>query len=346
MSRKSTFFALLRMNYKEIISELRQGVFRPVYFLMGDEPYFIDRISGIIEHHALPEDQRSFNQSVFYGSDIDVPTLIAEARRYPMMAERVVIIVREAQRMRQIEELASYVENPLESTVLVICYKYKKLDKRKKLYKSLSNRFVVLESKKLYENEVPAWIGQSLKERGLASTPEAQQLLAEYLGTDLGRIDQELGKLELVMEAGQAVDARAVEENVGISKDYNNFELTKALALGDYAKAFRIQQYFEANPKDNPLVMTMSILYAFFSKLMIVHQAKDKTPRGLSGLLGVNPYFVKDYQQGAARYDMKKLARIIGYLRECDRRSKGIGSTNAVTDSEHLKELLVKIVHA
>ena len=203
------------MTYKEITGELRKGVFRPIYFLMGDEPYFIDHIARYIEEHALPEDQRSFNQSVFYGSDIDVATLSSEARRYPMMADRVVIIVREAQRMRQIEDLVSYAENPLDSTVLVICYKYKKLDKRKKLYKALSNRFAVLESKKLYENEIPAWIGQSLRERGLGSSPEAQQLLAEYLGTDLGRIEQELGKLEIVLGAGKMVDVKAVEENVG-----------------------------------------------------------------------------------------------------------------------------------
>lgn len=334
------------MTYKEITGELRNGTFRPIYFLMGDEPYFIDHIAHYIEEHALPEDQRSFNQSVFYGSDIDVSTLISEARRYPMMAERVVIVVREAQRMRQIEDLVNYAESPLDSTILVICYKYKKLDKRKKLYKVLSNGYAILESKKLYENEIPAWIGQSLKERGLNTRPEAQQLLAEYLGTDLGRIDQELNKLQLVLEPGQTVDPQVVEENVGISKDYNNFELTKALSTGDYSRAFRIQKYFEANPKDNPLVMTLSILYAYFSKLMILHQAKDKTPRGLSSLLGVNPYFIKDYQQGATRYNMKKLARIIGYLRDCDRRSKGIGGTNAVPDSELLKELLVKIVHA
>ncbi len=334
------------MTYKEITKELLAGKYRPIYFLMGDEPYFIDHIAKYIESNALPPDQRSFNQSVFYGSDIDVSTLISEAKRYPMMADRVVIIVREAQRMRQIEDLVSYAEDALDSTVLVICYKYKKLDKRKKLYKALSNRFAVMESKKLYDNEIPSWIGQSLKERGLSSSPEAQHLLAEYLGTDLGRIDQELTKLSLVLGEGKTVDTKAVEENVGISKDYNNFELTKALSVGDYAKCIRIQRYFEANPKDNPLVMTLSILYAYFSKLMIVHQAKDKTPRGLSSLLGVNQYFVKDYQAGAARYNMKKLARIIGYLRDCDRRSKGVGGTNAVDDSELLKELIVKIEHA
>lgn len=334
------------MKYQEIINELKGGRFRPIYFLMGDEAYFIDQITHFIEEHALPEDQRSFNQNVFYGADVDVATLIAEARRYPMMADRVVIVVREAQRMRQMEDLAAYAENPLASTVLVIAYKYKKLDKRKKLYKTLSNRHVVLESKKLYDNEIPGWIGQALQERGLRSTPEAQQLLAEYLGTDLGRIDQELTKLELALQEGQTVDPLVVEENVGISKDYNNFELIKALAVGDFAKAIRIQRYFEANPKDNPLVMTLSILYSFFSKLMIVHQARDKTPRGLSKLLGVNPYFVRDYQQGAARYDMKKLARVIAYLRECDRRSKGVGGTSAVPDAELLKELLIKITHA
>lgn len=332
------------MTYPEIIKELKSGKYRPIYFLMGEEAYFIDQVARLIERTALPEDQRSFNQSILYGRDTDILTVMGEAKRYPMMADRVVVMVKEAQHLRNIEELASYAEKPLASTVLVLAYKYKTLDKRKKLFKTLSNAHVVLESKKLYDNQIPDWVGQSLKARGYDSTMKARGLIAESLGTDLGRIDKELEKLELVLKPGDTVDENLVEENIGISKDYNNFELINALGEMDFAKAMRIQQYFSANAKDNPLVVTIALLYGFFTKLMIMHQATDKTPRGLASLLKMNPYFIKDYQRAATHYDLKKLARIIGYLRECDKRSKGIGNAS-VPDGELLKELIFKIVY-
>ena len=286
-----------------------------------------------------------FNQTILYGADTDVKTVVAEAKRYPMMAERVVIVVREAQKLRKIEDIESYAEHQQESTVLVLAYKYKKLDKRKKLFKTLSNRHVVFESKKLYDNQVPDWVGHNLRERGFDSNPKARQLIADSLGTDLGRIEMELQKLELVIQKGQVVDENVIEANIGISKDYNNFELVNALGNKDFSKAIRIQQYFAANPKDNPLVVTVSLLFGFFSKLMMVHQAQDKTPRGISSLHGINPYFVGDYQKGATNYDLKKLARIISYIRECDTRSKGIGNSS-VPDGELLRELIFKIVYA
>lgn len=333
------------MKYEEIVKELKAGKFRPIYFLMGEEAYFIDRVARLIEQTALPEDQRSFNQSVLYGKETDVRTVVAEARRYPMMADRVVVSVREAQHLRKVEDLEAYAASPTPSTVLVISYKYKKLDKRTKLYKLLSNGSVVLESKKLYDNQIPDWVGQALRERGYTATMKAQQLIAESLGTDLGRIDKELQKLELVLKHGDEVDELMVEQNIGISKDYNNFELQKAVGAKDFVKMMQIQRYFEANPKDNPLVVTVSLLFAFFTKLMLLHQAKDKTPKGLASLLRINPFFVKEYQMAAHNYDMKSLARCIGYLRECDRRSKGVGNAS-VPDSELLKELLYKITYA
>ena len=333
------------MKYNDIVKEIEAGKFRPIYFLMGEETFFIDNITKLIELSALPEDQKSFNQTVLYGRDTDIKTVIGEAKRYPMMADRVVIIVKEAQQLKKIEELESYVQNPQPSTVLVIAYKYKTLDKRKKVYKLLSNGHVILESKKLYDNQIPDWIGHRLNQKGYKVSMKAQILLAESLGTDLGRIDNELKKLELVVPQGGTVDEVVVEENIGISKDYNNFELIKALGEKDFAKAMTIQKFFAANPKDNPLVVTLSLLYGFFSKLMITHQAQDKTPKGLASALKVNPYFVKDYQTGAVNYDLKKLARIIGYLRECDKRSKGVG--NATTpDGELLRELIFKVIYA
>ncbi len=333
------------MKYAEILKNIKAGSFSPIYFLMGDEPYHIDQITKMIEKEALPEDQQSFNQTILYGRDTDINTIIGEARRYPMMADRVVVIVKEAQEIRNIEDLEKYLANVQPTTVLVIAYKYKTIDKRKKLYKLLSNGYVVFESKKLYDNQIADWIGSNLAQRGYNSSMKARVLLAESLGTDLGRIDSELEKLELVAEKGSTIDEQIVEDNIGISKDYNNFELITALGKKQLLKALTIQKYFAANPKDNPLVVTIALLYGFFSKLMIIHQAKDKTPQGLAKLIGVNPYFIKDYQEGAVNYDLKKLARIISYLRECDVKSKGVG--NATTpDSELLKELIFKIIHA
>ena len=333
------------MNYAQIVKDIRSGNFKPIYFLMGEEPYFIDRITKLIENTALAEDQKSFNQAVLYGRDTDVKTVVSEAKRFPMMADRVVIIVKEAQQLRKIEDLEPYALNPQPSTVLVLAHKYKTIDKRKKLYKTLSNAHVLFESKKLYDNQIPDWIESNLTSKGYDSTLKARQLLAESLGTDLGRIDSELGKLQLVIEKGDTVDENVIEENIGISKDYNNFELIKALGNKDFGKAIKIQQYFKANPKDNPLVVTVSLLYSFFSKLMIVHQAKDKSPRSLASLLRVNPYFVNDYLQAIRHYDLKKLARIVGYLRECDMRSKGVNNVSA-SDSELLRELIFKITYA
>lgn len=312
---------------------------------MGEEAYYIDKLSKLIENTALKEEEKSFNQAILYGRDTDIKTVIGEAKRYPMMSERVVVIVKEAQQLRKIEELESYVQNPQPSTVLVFAYKYKTLDKRKKLYKSLSNDHLLFESKKLYENQIADWIGDNLSARGYSSNMKSRQLLAESLGTDLGRIDSELEKLELIIEKGSTIDEHLIEENIGISKDYNNFELIKALGKKDFVKAIKIQQYFKANPKDNPLVVTISLLFGFFSKLMMLHQAEDKSPKGLASLLRVNPYFVKDYQQGALSYDLKKLARIIHYLRECDMKSKGVGNSST-PDDELLRELIFKISYA
>lgn len=333
------------MTYHDIVKEIKGGTFRPIYFLMGDEPYFIDSITHLIEKTALPEDQQSFNQTVLYGNDTNMQTIIGEAKRYPMMADRVVIIVKEAQHLvRTIDQLESYLQNVQPTTVLVFAYKYKTLDKRKKLYKLISNGNALLESKKLYDNQIPDWIGQHLNQKGYKASMKACMLLADSLGTDLSRIDNELKKLELVVPKGGTIDEVVVEENIGISKDYNNFELIKALGDKDFAKAMTIQRHFASNPKDNPLVVTISLLFGFFVKLMLVHQADDKTPKGLASLLKVNPFFVKDYQSGALNYNLKKLSRIIGYLRECDKRSKGVG--NATTpDGELLRELIFKIIY-
>ena len=334
------------MTFPEIIKDIHQKQFKPIYFLMGEEPYYIDKICEAIEKYALTEEEKSFNQSILYGHDVKIKDVVGEAKRYPMMAERVLVLVKEAQHLgNKWEDLESYAANPLHSTVLVFAYKGKKLDKRTKTYKSISNAGVIFESKKEYDNKIPDWIGKNLNARGYQTTPKAVQLLAESLGSDLNRIDNELSKLEVIVPKGTVVDDLVVEQNIGISKDYNNFELINALRDKDFKKAMKIQKYFAADPKNHPLVLTLGLFFNYFAKLMIVHQAKDKTPNSLASLLKISPYFVKDYQTGAVNYDLKKLGRIIRYIKECDFKSKGIEAA-PTPDSELLKELIFKIVYA
>jgi len=332
------------MDYTSLINEIRQKDFRPIYFLTGDEPFFIDKIVSLIEHTALDEAERSFNQVILYGSDTSIDVVIGEAKRYPMMAERVVIIVKEAQHLKQLEQLEAYAQNPQVSTVLVFAYKYKKADKRKKVFSILAKKHVLFESKKVYENKVPEWIEMMLREQGLKASPKAVQMLAESLGTDLGRIDSEVTKLSMIAKKGEELSPELVEENVGISKDFNNFELCNALNRNDFGKALRIQQYFQSNPKDNPLVLTISLLYRNFRILMILAQIKGASQGEMMKQAGVNMYALNEYLAGLKYYDVRKIARIMAYLRETDMKSKGVNNAST-SDSELLKELLFKIVY-
>ncbi|MEK6153717.1 DNA polymerase III subunit delta [Flavobacteriaceae bacterium 3-367] len=329
---------------KRIVADIRNGTIAPVYFLMGEEPYYIDKIAAFIEHHVLTEEERGFNQMVLYGKDVSIESIVSNAKRYPMMAEKQVVIVKEAQHLsRSIDSLSSYVDQPQTSTVLVICYKYAKLDKRKKLYKSLQNNGVLFESKKLYENQVSEWIRKVMQGRGYRIAPKAAMLLVEFLGTDLSKINNELEKLQLVIPKEKEITAEAIEENIGISKDYNNFELKKAIGERNILKATRIINYFAQNPKDNPLVVTITLLHTFFSQLLNYHGLNDHSPRNVASTLGVNPYFVSEYQIAAKNYPMKKVSRIIAQLRELDLKGKGVGAQN-ISQADLLKELLVKII--
>ena len=326
---------------KQIITDIQQGKIAPIYFLMGEEPYYIDGISDFIEDSVLSEEERSFNQIVLYGRDVSIDDIISNAKRYPMMAERQVVIVKEAQDLsRTIENLLPYVENPQPTTVLVICYKYKKLDARKKLSKTIQKQGVLFESKKLYENQVPDWIRRVLAGKGYTITPKAAQMLTEFLGNDLGKVNNELEKLQLILPEGSQITPQVVEENIGISKDFNNFELQSAIGDRNTKKAFTIVQYFGQNPKNHPIVMTIALLYSFFSKLLKYHALKN--PAHAARELGVNPYFVKDYEAAARNYPMKKVSSIISSIREIDMKSKGVGAAN-VPQGDLLKELLVKI---
>lgn len=265
---------------KRIVGQIRKGVVKPIYFLFGEEPYFIDKLSDYMAENLLTEEERGFNQTILYGKDISVEDIVASAKRYPMMAERQVIIVKEAQDMsRHIEKLVSYVEQPQPTTVLVICFKYKKLDKRKKLFKAIVKTGEVVESKKLYENQVTDWLRSNLLSDGFTISHKAAMLLVEYLGTDLGLIDNELQKLKLVLPPKTEIGPKHIEENVGISKDFNNFELTKAIGERNILKASRIITYFAQNPKDNPFVVTVSLLHQFFVRLLKYHAYPIMTQR-------------------------------------------------------------------
>ncbi len=331
---------------KQLVADIKQGKLAPVYFLMGEEPYYIDKIAHFIEHAVLTEEERGFNQMVLYGRDVSIDDIVAQAKRYPMMAERQVVIVKEAQDLsRTIEKLTDYVLRVQPTTVLVLCYKYKLIDKRKKLYKALREHGVIFESKKLYENQVGDWMRRVLAGKNYSINPKASSMLVEFLGTDLSKIHNELEKLQLILPPGSEISPQVIEENIGISKDYNNFELRKAIGERDMVKATRIIQYFAQNPKDNPLVMTVALLYNFFSQLLHYHGLEDHSQRNVASALRINPYFVSEYQTAARNYPMKKVSRIISHLRELDVKSKGVGASN-VTSGDLLKELLVKVMAA
>lgn len=330
---------------RQIVNEIQKGNIKPIYFLMGEEPYYIDRISDFIEENILTEEERGFNQMLIYGRDTSIDDIVSNAKRYPMMAERQVVIVKEAQDLsRTIEKLADYAENPQPTTVLVVCYKYKKIDKRKKLHKAITKNGVVFEGKRLYENQVGDWIIKTMKSRGYAISPKAAQMLVEFLGTDLGKIDNELQKLQLICTKGTTISPEIIEENIGISKDFNNFELRKAIGERDTLKAHRIVNYFAQNPKDNPLVVTISLLFSYFSQILQYHGLTDKSKGSVAKQLKVNPYFVSDYTVAARNYPMKKVSKAISLLQETDVKSKGVGAAN-VSHGDLLKELLVKIMN-
>lgn len=329
---------------KQIVTDIRNGKISPVYFLFGEEPYYIDKISEYIENNILSEEERGFNQMVLYGKEATVDDIIGNAKRYPMMADRQVIVVKEAQHLaRTIDNLSVYVDNPQPTTVLVLCYKYTKLDKRKKLYKSVQKHGVLFESKKLYENQVSDWIRKILQGKGYQIEAKAALLLVEFLGTDLSRIDKELEKLQLVVPREKGITPSDIEEHIGISKDFNNFELKKAIGERNIVNATRIILYFAQNPKDNPFVVTVSLLHNFFSQLLHYHGLSDHSPKNVASSLRINPYFVNEYQTAARNYPMKKVSHIISQLRELDLKGKGVGANN-MSDADLLKELLVKIM--
>jgi DNA polymerase III subunit delta len=327
----------------KIVNDIKAGNIKPIYFLMGEESYYIDKLSDYIEDKVLTEDEKGFNQTVLYGRDVTIEDIVSTAKRYPMMAERQVVIVKEAQDLsRTIDKIESYAENPMPSTVLVFCYKYKTLDKRKKVTKLLTKNGIVYESKKLYENQVGDWIKRVLAGKKYAIEPKANAMLVEFLGTDLSKINNELEKLQIILPSGSTITPKHIEENIGFSKDFNVFELRKAIGDRNQLKAYTIADNFAQNPKDNPMVVTTSLVFSFFVQLLKYHGLKDKNPKNVATVLGVNPFFLKDYDIALKNYPMRKVSQIVATLRDVDVKSKGVGASS-LPQSDLLREMLFKI---
>lgn len=329
---------------QSILNEIKSGKIHPIYFLMGEESFFIDQISAFIETSVLDETQRGFDQTVLYGKDTTVDDIISIAKRYPMIATRQVVIVKEAQNLsRTIEQFLPYVNNPQQTTTLVFCYKYKSIDKRKALYKALSKSHVVFESNKIYDSKIPSFISGVLQNRNLKITPKASYLLADFLGNDLSKISNELEKLQLVIGATDTITPELIQENIGISKDYNNFELQKAIAQLNRKKAYQIVRYFSENTNQHPMVVTVATLYSFFTKLMTLHTVTDRNPKSLSRAIGVNPYFLDDYVTAAKNFPMRRISGVFQTLRIMDTKSKGVDAN--LKPKDLYNELVFRILN-
>jgi DNA polymerase-3 subunit delta len=332
-------------TYDQIISDLKNKQYKPIYFLMGDEPYYIDKIADYILENVLTEDEKEFNQSILYGKDVDIRMVINTAKRFPMMSEYQVVVVKEAQNIKALDDLLYYAQKPLSSTILVFCYKYGKMDMRKKYAAEVAKAGVVYESKKLYDNQIPSFITSYLKTKKIGIEEKAVSMLTESLGNDLGRVVGELDKLLITKGTDvKTITPDLVEKNIGISKDFNNFELIDALTKRDVLKANRIVLYFAQNPKNNPLVVTMTVLFNFFSNLMLYYYLPDKSQGNVASELRISSFFVKDYQLAARNFTGVKTMEIIGLLRTCDAKGKGFGNVSA-SQEDLLKELIYKILH-
>lgn len=333
-------------TYEAIARDLKNRIYKPVYYLMGEESYYIDKISEYIAQTVLTDEEKEFNLTVVYGSDTDVATIINAAKRYPMMAERQVVIVKEAQQLKNIEELVYYVQKPLQSTILVLCHKNGTIDRRKKLAAEVEKVGVLFESKKLKEAQLPGFITSYLKRKSVDIEPKASEMMAEFVGADLNRMAGELDKLVITLPQGVTrVSPEQIELNIGISKDYNNYELRSALVAKDVLKANKIIKYFEENSKTNPIQMTLSVLFGFFSNLMLAYYAPEKTEQGIAAQLGLrSPWQAREYIMAMRQYSGVKVMQIIGEIRYCDARSKGVGNSS-LSDGDLLRELIYVILH-
>lgn len=332
-------------TYEQILTDLRKKEYSPIYFLMGEEPYYIDVISDFIQKNVLDDTEKEFDMSVLYGKDVDISTVINAAKRYPMMGAYQVLIIKEAQLIKDWDNFVHYLSNPLKSTILVLCYKYGTPDKRKKWFQEVMKVATVYESAKLRDYEVGSWITKYCKAKNVAIDDKATAMIAEFLGTDLSKLVNELDKLVLTKPADMPrITPELVEKNIGISKDFNVFELQAALINKDVLKANRIVRYFAENKKANPMVMVLSQLFKFFSDLMLYHYLPDKNQGAVASELKINPYFVKDYQKASQSFGAWKTMNIITFIRETDARYKGIDNPST-DEGDLMKELIFKILH-
>ena len=332
------------MTFEQIISDIHHKKYAPVYFLMGEEPYFIDVISDTIEEEVLDETEKAFNQIVVYGRDVDIDTVATHAKSFSMMGGYMVVIVKEAQDLKNIEDFEKDLDAIPNTTILVFDYKYKKLDKRRAMAKKIEKMGGVLfESKKLYESNIPGWIQNYMAGKGYSITPKATQMLTDFLGTDLHKVRNELDKLVVALPKQKKIDDADVERNIGISKDFNVFELQNALGRRDAVKAMQIVQHF-GESKDNPLFLTAISLYGYFTKILKVHYATDPSQNGLAAAIGVSPFFVRDYQTASRNYSVADCVRCIAVLREYDLKSKGY-NTGDTPEKEMYREMIFKLLH-
>lgn len=334
------------VTYEEIVRDLKNRVYKPVYYLMGEETYYIDKISDYISDTVLTDEEKEFNLTVMYGGDVDVATIVNAAKRYPMMSEHQVVVVKEAQNVKGMEGLSFYLQKPLMSTILVICHKHGVLDRRKKLAAEIEKIGVLFESKKLKEAQLPGFVASYLKRKSVDIEPKAAEMMAEFVGTDLSRMAGELEKLVITLPSGsRRVTPEQIERNIGVSKDYNNFELRNALVARDVLKANRIIKYFEENPKNNPIQTTLSVLFGFFSNLMLAYYAPEKTEQGIAEQLGLkSTWQAREYMNAMRQYSGVKVMEIIGEIRYCDARSKGVDNVS-LENGDLLRELIYKILH-
>jgi DNA polymerase-3 subunit delta len=331
------------MSVQQILTDLKKQNFKPVYWLEGEEEYFIDQVMDYAENNILNENERSFNLSIFYGKDADWPAVINACRRYPMFAEKQVVLLKEAQQMRDIEKLESYIENPLVSTIFFVSYKEKKIDGRTKMAKVLKEKGVVLSTKKLYENQLPEWTQELIELKGLTISQKALMLIVDHIGNDLSRIENEIDKISINLGESRAITEEDIEKYIGVSKDFNVFEFQAALASKNLAKSVQIIQYFEANPKAAPIQFILPSLYAFFSKMFMVYGLNTRDEKTIAASLAINPFFVKDYLKAMQLYSYPEAEKVLLLLSEYNLRSIGINDSGT-EDASLLKEMVVKMI--
>lgn len=333
-----------------ILKKLKEGEYAPIYVLYGSESYYTDQITDYIASHVLADSEKSFNQVILYGKDVGMADIVNNARKFPMMSDRQVVIVKEAQDIKDIAKkegedlLAGYFSNPLPSTILVLAFKNKNPDKRKAVFKNMDKQVVAVESTKMYDNKLPEWVNGYVNSKGHTIDLKACHMLVNSIGNDLVRLSNEIDKILVNFEEKIQIVPAIIQKYIGISKDFNAFELQRSIAIKDVLNANRIVNYFGDNPKQNPIIPLIALLFSFFSKLIIVHKSEDKSNKALGTALGINPYFVNEYIQASHNYPLGKVIQNIHYLREADLKTKGVGS-GAIPEGEILKELIFKLMH-